>query len=157
MICHCKCDCSWSAHERSIARFTFAFAQHLIGGGLGNQSRGGLTYAPYFEWGGYNAGGPFRYRTRLVRGPSAPTNSPIHRFFNNSNGTITDLDTGLTWQQGEAPALMSWTNLFTTNPPASPFLWEVQGSLFPWRFYLVFAEPWPKAALMGVPHYSTAQ
>ena len=69
---------------------------------------GGVGPKPQTET--LSAGGPFRYHTRLVRGPSAPTNSPIHRFFNNSNGTVTDLDTGLTWQQGEAPALMSWTN-----------------------------------------------
>ena len=69
---------------------------------------GGVGPKPQTET--LSAGGPFRYHTRLVRGPSAPTNSPMHRFFNNSNGTVTDLDTGLTWQQGEAQALMSWTN-----------------------------------------------
>ena len=43
--------------ETSTARFKFVFAHHLVGGGLGNQSRGGLTHAPYFEWGGRNTDG----------------------------------------------------------------------------------------------------
>ena len=57
-----------------------------------------------------SAGGTLRYHARLVRGSSPPTNSPIHHFYNNGNGTITDLDTGLIWQQGEAAAMMNWTN-----------------------------------------------
>ncbi len=43
--------------EGSTARFRFVFLHHLVGGGLGNQSRGGLTYAPFFEWGGRNLDG----------------------------------------------------------------------------------------------------
>jgi len=43
--------------EASSARYKFVFLHHLVGGGLGNQSRGGLTHAPFFEWGGRNADG----------------------------------------------------------------------------------------------------
>lgn len=43
--------------EGSNARYKFVFLHHLVGGGLGNQSRGGLTHAPFFEWGGRNADG----------------------------------------------------------------------------------------------------
>ncbi|MFM8879282.1 MAG: DUF1566 domain-containing protein, partial [Verrucomicrobiota bacterium] len=49
--------------EGSTARFKFVFAHHLIGGGLGNQTRGGLTYAPYFEWGGKNTNGTDGFAT----------------------------------------------------------------------------------------------
>lgn len=49
--------------EGSTARFKFVFAHHLIGGGLGNQARGGLTYAPYFEWGGQNTNGTLGFAT----------------------------------------------------------------------------------------------
>jgi hypothetical protein len=69
---------------------------------------GGVGPKPQTET--ISAGGSLRYHTRLVRGPTAPTNSPIHHFLNQGNGTITDLDTGLTWQQGESPLAMDWTN-----------------------------------------------
>lgn len=53
-----------------------------------------------------SAGGTNRYHVRCVRGASLPT-PPLHHFTNNYDGTITDLDTGLTWQQSETSA-MSW-------------------------------------------------
>ena len=55
--------------ENSTARFKFVFAHHLIGGGLGNQTRGGLTYAPYFEWGGKNTNGTPGFATERIGWP----------------------------------------------------------------------------------------
>jgi len=43
-----------------------------------------------------------------VRGAPAPASRPIHHFSNNLNGTVTDLDTGLMWQQAEVTSAMSW-------------------------------------------------
>ncbi len=58
-----------------------------------------------------SAGGTLNYRVRGVRGAPAPaTNSPIHHLVNNGNGTITDSDSGLTWQQAEIGATTDWTN-----------------------------------------------
>lgn len=57
-----------------------------------------------------SAGGPFRYHTRLVRGPLPPARAPLHAFIDNGNGTVTDLDTGLMWSQLELPAPIDWTN-----------------------------------------------
>ena len=53
-----------------------------------------------------SAGGTNRYQVRCVRGVTL-SGPPQHHFTNNLNGTITDLDTGLTWQQAEASA-MNW-------------------------------------------------
>jgi sugar lactone lactonase YvrE/formylglycine-generating enzyme required for sulfatase activity len=53
-----------------------------------------------------SAGGTNRYHVRCVRGV-ALTGQPVHHFTNNLDGTITDLDTGLIWQQAEASA-MNW-------------------------------------------------
>ena len=55
-----------------------------------------------------SAGGSNRYHVRCVRGASAPTRQPIHLFTNHLNGTVTDLDTGLVWQQAEVTAALSW-------------------------------------------------
>ena len=56
-----------------------------------------------------SAGGTKRFDVRCVRGAAAPaTTSPIHHFVNNGNGTITDTDTGLMWQQGEISAATNW-------------------------------------------------
>ena len=52
-----------------------------------------------------SAGGTFRYHVRCVRG--ALSGQPVHHFTNNLDGTVTDLDTGLTWQQAEGAA-MNW-------------------------------------------------
>lgn len=51
-----------------------------------------------------SAGGTNRYHVRCVRGASLPS-PPYHHFTNNFDGTITDLDTGLTWQQSETSAM----------------------------------------------------
>lgn len=41
----------------SKARHRFVFTHHLVGGRGGNEARGGVGSAPYFEWGGRNADG----------------------------------------------------------------------------------------------------
>jgi len=53
-----------------------------------------------------SAGGTNRYHVRCVRGV-AMSDRPVHHFTNNLDGTTTDLDTGLTWQQAENLA-MNW-------------------------------------------------
>jgi formylglycine-generating enzyme required for sulfatase activity len=56
-----------------------------------------------------SAGGTEEFHVWCVRGaPAPPTNSPIHHFVNNGNGTITDTDTGLMWQQGEIASATNW-------------------------------------------------
>lgn len=70
---------------------------------------GGIGPKPITET--ISVGGTLNYRVRSVRGAPAPaTNSPIHHLINNGNGTITDSDTGLTWQQAEIGATTDWTN-----------------------------------------------
>ena len=69
------------------------------GGGIG----------PHLKTETISAGGSKRYHVRSVRGgtPSSGT-SPIHRLVDNSDGTITDQDTGLMWQQAETASPMTW-------------------------------------------------
>jgi hypothetical protein len=54
-----------------------------------------------------SAGGSKRFHARCVRGGFLSTR-PKPSFKNNGDGTVTDLDTGLIWQQAEAPAAMNW-------------------------------------------------
>jgi phosphodiesterase/alkaline phosphatase D-like protein len=54
-----------------------------------------------------SAGGTNRYHTRCVRGAAA-SSRPVHHFTNNPDGTVTDQDTGLTWQQSDGAGAMSW-------------------------------------------------
>ena len=49
--------------ETSAAKFKFVFAHNLVGGGGAMDARGGLTYAPYFEWGGKNLDGSWGFTT----------------------------------------------------------------------------------------------
>ncbi len=55
-----------------------------------------------------SAGGAKRFHVRCVRGVAAPTRRPIHSFRSNSDGTVTDLDTGLVWQAGEVASAGTW-------------------------------------------------
>jgi hypothetical protein len=71
-------------------------------------SGGGVGPKPPSET--LSAGGAFRYHARLVRGPLPPSVSPIHRFLDHGNGTVTDLDTGLMWQQVGPATALTWTN-----------------------------------------------
>ncbi len=56
--------------ESSSAKFKFVFAHHLVGGGGGQEARGGLTFAPYFEWGGLNTNGSYGFASQR---PGWPT------------------------------------------------------------------------------------
>ncbi len=68
---------------------------------------GGVGPKPLHET--ISAGGTLNYRVRAVRGVPAPTTPRLH-YVNNGNGTVTDIDTGLTWQQSEINAAIDWTN-----------------------------------------------
>lgn len=58
-----------------------------------------------------SAGGTRRIHVRCVRGADAPSVvGPIHHLNDNGNGTVTDSDTGLMWQKGEADSTMNWEN-----------------------------------------------
>ena len=50
-----------STLETSTATFKFVFCHHLVGGSFDAVARGGLEYAPYFEWGGYNTNGTWGF------------------------------------------------------------------------------------------------
>jgi len=63
---------------------------------------------PHWQTETISAGGSNHYHVRCVRGAAAPTGQPMHHFTNNFNGTVTDLDTGLTWQQAEVAAPANW-------------------------------------------------
>jgi len=54
-----------------------------------------------------SAGGSKRFHARCVRGGSSSAR-PKPSFRDNGDGTVTDLDTGLIWQQAEATAAMNW-------------------------------------------------
>jgi len=68
---------------------------------------GGIGPKPLTET--ISAGGTLNYRIRCVRGAASPA-YPRSRFINNGNGTVTDTDTGLVWQQGELVSALDWTN-----------------------------------------------
>lgn len=68
---------------------------------------GGLGPKPKNET--LSAGGAFRYHARYVRG-GKPSNG--HNYLNNGDGTVTDLDTGLMWQQVPFAAT-NWTAALT--------------------------------------------
>ncbi|MCX7008647.1 MAG: metallophosphoesterase, partial [Kiritimatiellaeota bacterium] len=52
-----------STLERSTATFKFVFCHHLVGGSFDTGARGGLEYAKYFEWGGYNTNNTWGFTT----------------------------------------------------------------------------------------------
>lgn len=89
----------WWSGDRLITDPTRIWCANA-GGGVGPKPQGETI----------SAGGTLRYHTRLVRGPLPPARTPLHQFVNNGDGTVTDLDTGLTWQQGEVNAPLNWTN-----------------------------------------------
>lgn len=69
------------------------------GGGIGNHPKSESSLA----------GGTKKFHARCVRGAPAPsTASPLHHFTNNGNGTITDIDSGLVWQQAEITVRTNW-------------------------------------------------
>ncbi len=52
-----------STLEKSTATFKFVFCHHLVGGSFDTGARGGLEYAKYFEWGGYNTNDTWGFAT----------------------------------------------------------------------------------------------
>ncbi len=69
------------------------------GGGIGNHAKSESSLM----------GGTRKFHVRCVRGAAAPSAaSPNHHFTNNGNGTITDADTGLVWQQAEIVSRTNW-------------------------------------------------
>ena len=69
------------------------------GGGIGNHPKSETI----------SAGGSKRFHIRCVRGAAAPpTSGPIHHFVDNGNGTVTDTDTGLMWQQAGISSATNW-------------------------------------------------
>ena len=70
-------------------------------------SGGGLGPKPKTET--ISAGGVLRYHARYVRG-GAPSNG--HNYLNDGDGTVTDLDTGLMWQQVPSAAT-NWSAALT--------------------------------------------
>jgi len=57
----------------SRARFKFVFSHHLLGGN-GNDTRGGVAFAPFYEWGGRNADGSWGFAAQRTGWPA-----PIHQ------------------------------------------------------------------------------
>ena len=49
--------------SQSTATFKFVFIHHLVGGSFDGAARGGVEFAPYFEWGGYNTNGIWGFAT----------------------------------------------------------------------------------------------
>ncbi len=88
----------WWTQDRQVDNTNNIWAANA-GGGIG----------PHPKSETIGAGGVKRFHVRCVRGAPAPSASGLRRhFLDNADGTVTDLDTGLTWQQAESTAL-SWT------------------------------------------------
>lgn len=60
--------------ETSQAKYKFVFIHQLVGGD--NQGRGGIEFAKYFEWGGYNSDGSYGFDSRR-----SGWGKPIHQLF----------------------------------------------------------------------------
>jgi sugar lactone lactonase YvrE len=89
----------WWSQDQQADNTTNVWAANA-GGGIGPHPRTETL----------SAGGSKRFHVRCVRGAAPPgAYESRHHFLNNADGTITDLDTGLTWQQADAAAV-SWTN-----------------------------------------------
>ena len=69
-------------------------------------SGGGIGPHPQNET--ISAGGTKRYHVRCVRDTAPRSAAPARRFLANGDHTVTDLATGLIWQQDEGPAEMTW-------------------------------------------------
>ncbi|MBK6283465.1 MAG: hypothetical protein IPF54_13175, partial [Draconibacterium sp.] len=79
-----------STLENSSAKFKFVFSHHVAGGAT-NYGRGGISAAPYFEWGGKNADGTWGWDTE--RPASAGWDVPIHPLLVNIGVQVYFLDT----------------------------------------------------------------
>ncbi|HVM61955.1 MAG TPA: DUF1566 domain-containing protein [Verrucomicrobiae bacterium] len=90
-------DCWWS-RDTQVANSSNVWVADTSGG-----------ISPQPQSATISAGGTQHFNLRCVRGAPAPSaSSPIHHFVNNGNNTITDTDTGLTWQQGEVSSATNW-------------------------------------------------
>ncbi|MCU0784034.1 MAG: metallophosphoesterase [Verrucomicrobia bacterium] len=56
--------------ENSTAKFKFVFAHHLVGGLGGAVARGGLSFASWYEWGGYNTNGTYGFTSQRPGWPA---------------------------------------------------------------------------------------
>lgn len=109
--------------ESSTAKFKFVFAHHLIGGGGGQEARGGLTYAPYFEWGGFNTNGTYGFTSQrpgwpapiqdllVANGVQAFFHGHDHLFVKEDYDANGDGITDLVYQEAPQPS----RTLYTTN------------------------------------------
>ena len=61
-----------STLENSKANYKFVFIHHLVGGDA--QGRGGVEFAKYYEWGGYNQNGSYGFDSRR-----SGWDKPIHQ------------------------------------------------------------------------------
>jgi len=88
----------WWSRDQQVGNSSNIWVANA-GGGIGNHPKSETL----------SAGGSRRIHVRCVRGASAPAfASPMHHFTNNGNGTITDTDTGLIWQQAEIASKTNW-------------------------------------------------
>jgi hypothetical protein len=71
-----------STLENSTAYFKFIFIHHLVGGSFDSTARGGVEFAPYFEWGGNNTNGTWGFTANR---PGWPL--PIHNLLVSNNVT----------------------------------------------------------------------
>ena len=90
----------WWTRDQQVGNTNIIWVANA-GGGIGNHPKTETI----------SAGGSKRFHVRCVRGAPAPSSSsPIHHFTNNGNGTVTDLDTGLMWQQAEISTTTNWAS-----------------------------------------------
>jgi len=88
----------WWSQDRQVGNASNVWVVNA-GGGIGPHPMSETT----------SAGGTKRFHVRCVRGALAPSEVGLrHHFLNNADGTVTDLDTGLTWQEIAAGAAMNW-------------------------------------------------
>ncbi|MCE9615253.1 MAG: DUF1566 domain-containing protein [Lentisphaerae bacterium] len=60
-----------------------------------------------------SAGGSKRFHVRCVRDASDIAASNLHAFTVNGDGTVADRNTGLVWQQAQAPSALTWEAALT--------------------------------------------
>ena len=83
----------WWSSDRQVNISSNIWASNA-GGGIGNHPKGETL----------SAGGVKRFHTRCVRGVAVTG----HRFIKNADGTTTDPDTGLIWQQAPLATVTNW-------------------------------------------------
>jgi phosphodiesterase/alkaline phosphatase D-like protein len=108
--------------ETSRASFKFVFAHHLVGGSPDMLARGGLTYAPYFEWGGLNTNGTWGFDAHRTNWPmpiqSLLLSNGVNAFFHGHDHLFVkeDLDVNgdgtadLVYQECPQPSRTNYNN-----------------------------------------------